>query len=146
MAIRIRLPGGVEIETDSAAEAVEIYHQLPNVNGSVHAAEPRREEPLGRAKALGRNAKAMLKILLLKRDGEETGSIAKQIGVAGAHGLAALTRQIRNWGAMTYDLDRNECVLKRKRPLPDGTLQNYAVLGEQFANKIRGHEKELGLG
>jgi hypothetical protein len=144
MAVRLKLHG-VEFEADSSAEALELYRQLSGQNGKLNevALRPTRQgadedEPL-----LGNYAKALLKALLAKPEGEKTEMIAEKIGVNGAHGLASPVRQIREWAKAKFGLDKEQCIRRQQRIEPSGETAVYSMIAEPLAQKIRGHEREL---
>jgi hypothetical protein len=147
MAIRLKL-NGLDIETDSAKEAVEMYRYLSTTNGHESSASKRGPgRPRKPAPAIESNSAdavldgyglKMVKLLLNKRDGEDTEVIAREIGVNGPKGLASPTRQVRNWASAQFSIG-DECVLREKRS--DG--RSYTKLSDALIQKIRGHEKEL---
>lgn len=137
MAIRLKVDG-MEVETDSAAEAIEMYRQIKkfNKNGSAPLAVPQRTDTLSNPATitLGSNAKKMVRFLLARSNGERTTVVAQELGVNGPKGLAAVTRQIRAWGKASFHLNDEQCVHRS---------QGVISIPEPLANKLRGHEKEL---
>src|ERR1035441_3399738 len=102
MAIRLKIDG-MDIETDSPGEAVELYRLLSktkfNGPGQKNATnEEKKSAGAEPAPALSDLAQRMLRHLLTKRDGEKKETLAQIIGVNGTKGLASPTRQIRVWG------------------------------------------------
>jgi len=144
MAIRIKIDG-IEVETDTAMEAVEVYQQLSVVKNGHQNGHQRSEGsgPItGAEVALGEFSKAMLKVLLAKPTGEEREALARAIGVASSKGLAHPTRQIREWAKAKFGLDGDVAVHGEDRQR-DGQTVVYTVLGDPLLQRLRGHEKEL---
>jgi hypothetical protein len=155
MAIRLKLPGGVEIETDSSDEAVEVYQQLrASLSGNLmaeddevdHANQDANDDDEGnnadaREVSLGANAKAMLKILMgtTAGTGRSTSFIAENIGVNGPKGLAGVTRQIKAWGKQTFGLDADDCIYRFRSQQGNNCLK----IADELRAKIKGHEVEL---
>jgi hypothetical protein len=141
MAIRLKTHG-VEFETDSTAEAMEVYRQLAKMNGQAAPEPTQRNKPSSPPSpgepeelVLGSKAKGALRLLMLKGGlREATDIVAAHIGVNGAKGLAAITRQIRAWGKARFSLGDEQCVL---------TADGVISIPEPMASKLRGHEKEF---
>lgn len=147
MAIRFKLDG-LEIEADSASEAMELYRQLAKRNGKLAGgtSEATRTKDVGptdgSAALLGGKARAMMKFLMTKPDGETTGTIAAAAGVNGPKGLASLTRQIREWSAGQFGLD-SDCVQREYRVGLDGNEGSFVKLSAALLQRIKGREKEF---
>jgi hypothetical protein len=144
MAIRLKLDG-LDIETDSAAEALEMYRQIAKMNGtrasklSPYVQAPASAHEPATGVMLGNNAKKMIRLLLGRPDGELTTVVAAEIGVNGPKGLAAVTRQIRAWGKARFQLDDEQCV----QGLLGKNGERLTSIAGPLASKVRGHEKEL---
>jgi hypothetical protein len=152
MAFRIKV-NGIDMEADTAAEAMELYRAFSGTTNG-HQPQPpsvarqsinQRVSDSGDT-ALGDYARAAVKFLLSRPNGERTEALADAVGMTGPHktkGLASVTRQIREWGANTFGLDYSrDCVLKERRDF-NGEPVSYHMLSGKLVEKLRGREKEL---
>lgn len=156
------------MEADTANEAMELYRALSGVtNGhqpSTSAAPAHTPTPTPAAAPvtvpqqpayfrpgplptqLGDFARATVKLLASKPFGERTEVVAETIGLIGNNktkGLAAVTRQIREWGKSKFGLDYETGSIRREKRLVNGGWSTHHVLCAPLMEKIRGREKEL---
>ncbi len=153
MAIRFTVRG-VEFETDSADEAQEVLDRF-NITNKTEQAEGAKDaeddeandddEGLNgnsrhRVIVLGSNAKTMLKKLIVLDSGYGSGTkvVAEALGVNGAKGLAAVTRQIRQWGYQQWGFSKKDCVDR----FVGKNGGSFVKLGSKLRSKIKGHETE----
>lgn len=141
MAVRIKFGDGSEIETDSAAEAVEVYRELAGLAPAIES-EDDSEEIAPRKVELGNKAKTMLRTLMALEPeaGESTVDLAKKLGLGDPKGLAAITRQIRAWARWSFGLDGSQCVSRFR---DSKTGQSCILLEPELRGRIKGHEKVL---
>jgi len=144
LAVRIKV-NGMEVETDSVAEALEMVQRLSGGIGN-EKTKP-QQHPLEEVESqagqteLGPKAKGMLRFLMSQHNGASTVEVAGEVGVSGAKGLAALTRQIRNWANDRFGVDRDGCIIKDYRDI-GGALTPHVRVGDPLKNSLKGHEKE----
>lgn len=148
MAIRLKL-NGVEIETDSPEEAVEMYRHLSAVNGHTAASRPvePRQNHQSKAAPAGTTLKTIsrevVRLLLSHKDGEETTIIAEKVGAKSAKGLSYAVHDIKTWAKTKFGLTDDDIITRELKANAKGETVSYLRLHDALVQKLKGCEKEF---
>src|SRR5437879_3953789 len=97
MAIRLKLPDGTAVESDSIEDLAKFYQQLSRNGHQSPQAEPAPVRVNGKLESLPDTAAALVKLLIPAHDGLDTSNVAKSLGV-GPRGIGGFVTALSNWG------------------------------------------------
>jgi hypothetical protein len=143
MAIKVRLPDGTDVESDSPRELVEFLQlrgTLSNTNGTASShtakvAKPSFPAVTSVADEMSENAAKLVTLLIDHPDGVETRKLAESLGVD-VKGLGGYVTSFTNWSKRN-GLGDKRTLLVKLRATKNGVKSRSLSLSKRFYQLVK---------